>query len=215
MDLPTALVNDIVELSTSVGQEPGSVRGPLSSLIGDLKLAVRSYCGLQLVLVDHDHAVTLSAYEHAVEVADAVTSLSLPLSALGPADPSSRIVFYASTKGAFVDLAADLTYALGLADPAGASDQAAAAADGHHGAHPTHDAHRQGIILDADVPLASTVSGLDGLAERSTINRAVGVLLDDGHHPDDARRELSRQAGAAGTDSHSYAIRILRRLTED
>ena len=40
----------------------------------------------------------------------------------------------------------------------------------------------------------SVVSGFSGLSEYATINRAVGVLIDRGHHPDHAGAELRRAA---------------------
>ena len=43
------------------------------------------------------------------------------------------------------------------------------------------------------------------------IDRAVGVMLDQGHHPDDAPATLRRQAVAAGVEPHIYAARLLRR----
>jgi hypothetical protein len=44
------------------------------------------------------------------------------------------------------------------------------------------------ITLDADVPPNPPVSGVSGLSELSTINRAIGVLIDRGHHPDHIAR---------------------------
>ena len=39
------------------------------------------------------------------------------------------------------------------------------------------------IVLDADLPPPTTMSGLVGLDQLTTINRAVGMLIDQGHHP--------------------------------
>jgi hypothetical protein len=78
----------------------------------------------------------------------------------------SRITFYASTPGTFVDLAADLAFALD-------SD----------------------IRLDEDIPPA-LLSGLTGVSKLSAINKAVGVLISHGHTLDSAQRELRHIADA-------------------
>ena len=56
------------------------------------------------------------------------------------------------------------------------------------------------IVLDADLPPATLVSRLTGLADASTINRAVGMLIDQGHHPDEAHATLHRHAVTAGVE---------------
>jgi hypothetical protein len=80
--------------------------------------------------------------------------------------------------------------------------------DGHH--DPVScDGHRL-IVLDADLPPATTKSALDGLEERSVINRSIGIMIDQGHHPDHAHATLCRHAAAAGVEPHIYAARMLR-----
>ena len=101
----------------------------------------------------------------------------------------SQVVFYASTPGAFVDLAADLTYA--FAQPPRT---------------PGRDGGSSGTALDPAgrgpaSPDGDTFS-LSGVAELSTIDRAVGVLIDQGHHPDDAHATLRRDAARAGLEPH-------------
>ena len=65
-------------------------------------------------------------------------------------------------------------------------------------------------VLDADLPPPTTRSGLAGLEERSMIDRAIGVIIEQGHHPDSARATLRRHAEAAGVEAHIYAARLLR-----
>jgi hypothetical protein len=55
------------------------------------------------------------------------------------------------------------------------------------------------------------VSRLTGLDDVSTINRAIGILIDQGHHPDKAHATLHRHAVTAGVEPHIYAARLLRR----
>jgi hypothetical protein len=54
------------------------------------------------------------------------------------------------------------------------------------------------------------VSGVTGLDDLSTINRAAGILIDQGHEPDQAHAALRRHAAAAGVETHVYAARLLR-----
>jgi hypothetical protein len=63
--------------------------------------------------------------------------------------------------------------------------------DGHH-----RTAGRDGrlmIVLDADLPPPTTMSGFVGLDQLTTINPAVGMLIDQGHQPN--------QAHAAGEEA--------------
>ena len=65
--------------------------------------------------------------------------------------------------------------------------------------------------LDGDLPPVTMTSGIAGLEELSTINRAVGVLIGDGHRPEAAHDILRRGASVAGTDTHQFARRLLGR----
>jgi ANTAR domain. len=98
---------------------------------------------------------------------DIATSLRLSLAWVPSLSADSRITFYASTPGTFVDLAADLAFAL----------------------------HSHSIRLDEDIPSA-LVSDLTGAGRLSAINQAVGVLISHGHTPDSAQRELRDTADA-------------------
>ena len=72
------------------------------------------------------------------------------------------------------------------------------------------DGHQR-IVLDADLPPPNTTSGLSGLDELSMVNRAVGILINEGHHPNHAHTPLGRSAAEAGVEPHSYPARLLRR----
>jgi hypothetical protein len=134
--------------------------------------------------------------------------LRIPLTVLGPRfDPDSRITIYAATAGAFVDLAADLSCALDLPT----STDRSTAPDSPNGDDQRHsqvDDDRR-ITLDADVPPNPLVSGVPGLSELSNINRAIGLLIGHGHHPDHAGEILRCHASIEGLEPHSYAARLL------
>ena len=118
----------------------------------------------------------------------------MPLALLGSGFAAeSRIVFYAGTPGAFVDLAADLTFAvLGPSTSERTADSAL----------PT-------IRLDEDQPPRTRGFSLSGLTELSTIDRAVGVMIVQGHHPDHAYAILRRDAARVGMEAHTWAADLL------
>lgn len=204
MDVPTALLRDLLDLGVA-GVEGDAELGPrLTALVTALRAAVSSYCGLDLTVHDVIHPVSLTSFPPTADGEEIATSLRLALVALSSGfDSQSRVIFYATVPGAFVDLAADLGHALRLPT----------LLPGDRTAHPGGGGNGTAglIVLDADLPPPASVSRLSGLHEMSTINRAVGMLIDQGHHPDDAHTLLRQHAAAAGVDTHIYAARLLRR----
>jgi hypothetical protein len=212
VDPSTSLISQLQELTISIGGGDHAVDDSLVALMVDLEVAVPSYCGLQLTITQNGFPVVLTAFAEYEGVV--ATSLRLPLALLDPAlEVRSRVVFYACTPGAFVDLAADFTYALGDAGTINGKSRAGYRGDGLRQIDGRRqvDGHRGSIELDADLPPPTRVSGLSGMADLSTINQAVGVLIADGHHPDGAHDTLRRQAAAAGVQPHAWAARLLRR----
>lgn len=67
------------------------------------------------------------------------------------------------------------------------------------------------IELDADLPPVSTVSGVVGLTEFSTINRAIGLLIGRGLLHDAAHDALCVGAAAANVEKHVFAALLLGR----
>jgi hypothetical protein len=207
VDLPAALLAHVQDLTTSIGQDDQDLDDTLAALTAALRATAATYCGLRLTIVDSEWPVTLTAFTDGHD-APVGTSLRLPLALVSPtADSESRVVFFAITAGAFTDLAADLSYALGGIPV----DQASPTADGvgQRGIHV--DGRRRAIELDVDLPLLSRVSGLTGLAEVTVLNRAIGMLVAQGHDIEQAHQLLRRDAAAAGVEPHIYAARILRR----
>jgi hypothetical protein len=212
VDLSTSLLSQLQELTLSIGGGDHAIDHSLVALVVDLGVAVPSYCGLQLTITQHGFPVVLTAF--AGSDGAAATSLRLPLALLDPAvEVHSEVVFYARTPGAFVDLAADLAYALGVAGALDVGSSGGERVDGlpQVDGHRMVDGHGRSIALDADLPPPTRISGLSGLADLSTINQAVGVLIANGYHPDGAHDTLRRQAAAAGVEPHSWAARLLRR----
>jgi hypothetical protein len=211
VEVPTALLSDLTELADGGGLDAGLLQAPLKALVGGLRAAVGSYCGLQLTIVRDGQPVTLTDVSGPDEDGSITTSLRVPLSLLAPSyDGGSRVVFYASIAGSLIDLAADLGYVLKTAtitadDP---PDRDGAVGDGDGRAGPAH-VRSPVLLLDADVPPNPVVSGVIGLSEMSAVDRAVGIMIERGHDPDVAYDALIEQAAAEGVETHVYAVQML------
>lgn len=212
MDVPTVLLRHLLDLSVSADHHRDDLGDRLTALVSAVSAAVPSYRGMHVTLVEGGQPTILSAFA-AIDQAEIVTSLRLPFAALAAGfHIGSRVVFYAATRGAFVDLAADLGHAVHapvLSDGCGTPIGERPDDDAHH--RPDLPVGHRSIVLDADLPPATLVSGLTGLENASTINRAIGMLIEQGHHPDEAHATLHRHAAAAGVEAHIYAARLLRR----
>jgi hypothetical protein len=121
--------------------------------------------------VGSDVPVTIGIRSEAV--GPVLASLAVPLSASEPGDIA---LFQASELGAFLVLADDLR---GRLNPL-----LALRVDEH-------------LHVQTDSTEAELTSSMDALA---TVNRALGILIDQGLLPDDAQAELSRLARQEGTD---------------
>jgi hypothetical protein len=206
VDLPASLLAHLHELMLSIGEDDQDVDDPLVELTTALQSTAASYCGLQLTIFENQWPVTLSAFTDG-QNEEVGTSLRLPLGLVSQVDGESRVVFFAGTPGAFTDLAADLSHALGGITV----EQATPAADGMDLGGTHVDGHRKVIELDVDLPPLSRVSGLTGVAELTVLNRAIGMLMAQGHGIEHAHQVLRREAAAAGVEPHIYAARIIRR----
>ena len=206
MDLPAVVLVHVRDLTASVGQDDRDLSDTLAALTTALRSTATSYRGFQLTLVENQWPVTLTAFDDGHD-APIGTSLRLPLGLVSRrVDGESRVVFFAGTPGAFTDLAADLSHALGGISVNGRSSTADNA--DHRGTRV--DGHRKVIELDIDLLPASRTSGLTGLAELTVLNRALGMLIQQGHDIKEAQHVLRREAAAAGVEPHVYAARILR-----
>jgi hypothetical protein len=206
VDLPAVVLAHIHDLTTSIGDDDRDLSDALVALTTALRSTASSYCGFQLTVLENEWPVTLAAFTDGHDV-PVETSLRLPLGLVSPTiDGESRVVFYAGVSGAFTDLAADLSHALGGVPV----DHRSSAADGADG-EPRVGGHRKMIMLDADLSPISRASGLTGLAELTMLNRAVGMLILLGHDIEQAHHVLRREATAAGVEPHIYAARIVRR----
>jgi hypothetical protein len=176
VDISAALAADLTALTYVLDDPDFDLETHLHALAASLKAAVASYTGMTMNIAMDGHDISFTTHDTVDAAAATATSLLIPLSALTAAEHASSLVIYAATPGAFVDVAADLSYVLDL-------DPATLVSDQHRPHHATtHDEN----------------SGMKGLAEYSLINQAIGILIARGHTPDTARQELQRLANLDG-----------------
>jgi len=179
--IPDALEADLHLLSALSGLDE-DIESLLRATVGDLKASVQSAVGLSLTVHVTGQDVTLTILDdHTARSVGA--SILVPLDAPAAQSLGTCVVFYAVTPGAFVDLSADLGWATG--QPAGM------------------------IVLDQHLLLPVEGTAVTGLRELSTINQAVGMLIDHGNTPESARMELDRRAECRGSTVHAAASEMI------
>ena len=164
--------------------EPGD---GLESLLRDLgascALAVASCLGYSITLVVDSAAISVTLLEEPPRGRRIVTSVTIPLNSLVNVAVGSETTFYATNRGGLVDLAADLSYALGFSPEVARFD----------------------LRLTPDAP----GTGITGLDNATSHNQALGILLDHGLDLDQARVELDRLACQAHTTPEIAATRLI------
>ncbi len=191
MDISGTLATDLKAFADAIGLPGADLTDSVRKLADGLRAAVPSWLGLTMTLVLDDLPLALTVLDESATPRRVATSAALPLTAVHGAGPGSSIVFYAGTAGAFVDFAADAAYEFGL--------------------------ELKDVALDQHLTPPRETSGLTGLADATGLNQAIGILIDQGHTPDEARTELSRLARHTRTGLSATAqqiIHITSRQTE-
>lgn len=183
MDISAALAAHLAVLTQALDIPDIDLEHGLQALTVDVKLAVASYTGMTMTIALDGHDVTFTVRDGPPSQV-AATSLLIPLAALPTTDTASTLLLYAATPGAFVDLAADLSYALRVDPP--------------------------NLVLDGHLPAPAASSGMTGLDTHFAIDQAIGVLIDRGHTPETARDEVHRLAGLDHGDLRAAADQIIR-----
>ena len=184
MELSTELAAQLSTLGSSAVQLPDAVE----ELHGMLLAAVPSALGLSVTVHISEIDLTMTTVSEGVRPQ---TSLGVPLSMWGGFEAGSEVVLYASTAGSLVDLAAELSWALGLN----------ITWTGQPGDHM--------LVVDQHVTPVPGMSGMDDLA---AVNQAVGVLLSRGSTYDIAVDDLQRAATQANTSIGAAAKSLMGRL---
>lgn len=207
MELTAALRADLALLTEAL-HDPLSPPAPhimesAGHLAASARLAARSYLGLTVIvataqtwdgttLLGEQVLLRFTVLDDEAEAADAATSLRLPLPKPPPWDGRTTntldvaVILYAATPGAFMDLAADLSFLTGV--------------------------ELVDTVLDADRALATQADATGFMLAESVIHQAIGVPITRGRTPNQATVELDALALAAGTDRTVEASRILDTL---
>jgi hypothetical protein len=188
VDQTISLSAGLARLTESLGRPEADLEGELRRLSDELASAVDSYLGLSITITGDAGPVTMSTWQPDAGRAAVGSSLLIPLPLICATPPGSALILHAAQPGAFVDLAADLSFALGEALPTFVLDQ-----------HLTEHANR------------SSTPELIGLAESSQINQAIGVLLACGRTREQALAELWHRASDIASDVRTAAETIINR----
>lgn len=203
MRITAALATDLALLSATLSDPSEDLTTDLADtvllLAADARLAVRSFLGLTVTVTIVAHAdgaggtvgdtvpLRFTLLEDQAVPREVATSLLLPLPTAGAGQSQITVVLYAATPGAFVDMAADLSFLTG-----------------HGLADVELDQHR-GLAGEADI------TGL--LEAESSVGEAIGVLIARGRTREQAYAELDLLADDARTDRATEADRVLAALT--
>jgi hypothetical protein len=172
VEISVAVAADLARLSDAL-EDPGvDLELLLRQLSDSCSLAVDSYLGFSITLVIDDRSFAFTVLEDFLDPSEITASAMLPLAALGAFSVGSEIIFYAANPGAFVDLVADLNFALKL----------------------------ETNVAELDQHLVPSVqpAGVSRLADMTLHNMAIGVLIDRGYLPVQAGAELDRLAQLEG-----------------
>ncbi|MDP9092641.1 MAG: hypothetical protein M3N95_06780 [Actinomycetota bacterium] len=169
MELSDAVAADLAVLTAALDEPDDDLALLVLRLSDSCALAVKSYLGLSITLIVGDAPVSFSVLQEFLEPSEVLTSVMFSLTAVGEHTSGSEVVLYGGTPGAFVDLAADLTYALGAGEDA--------------------------VKLDQHLTPPDLALGDAGLAATSRQDQALGILLDQGLDLDEGLTELHRLAG--------------------
>jgi hypothetical protein len=189
--IPAGLAAELGLLTQALDLPGTDVAETVTRLAADAQTAVDSYLGLSVMIIANRSQFDLTVLAEGTEPEHIRTSLFVPLTTADAAEASSppasvALILYAAAPGAFIDLAADLSWITGrtLAD---------FPSDGHR-------------------TLPSNYTDPTPLTAMSHINQALGVLIGYGSIPEQAESDLYARAAAAGIDVVGAATLILAAL---
>lgn len=186
--LTDGLVSDVQDLVEQLDLDPEFILAPLQAIRDHLSLAVSSFAGLRLSVGPAHHPIVFSDFASEAAAVAVRSSMTVPLASLASVPTDGEITFYAGHPGAFVDLAADLRFALNLSD--------------------------ETLALDRRPTPTGPFNAVTGLVERSAINRAEGILIDRGQTAAAALEDLYRRAAVIGSSLTEAAESVLAELAD-
>ncbi len=184
MDIHGALSDDLAALTDALDVPGDDLQAMLEVLFDDLTAAVPSFIGLRMTVHANDTAVTLNAVDPRLAPTTRSTLL-LPLHRITGAQPVATVLLYAAEPGGFTELAVLTRRVFDL--------------DGE-------------VVLDGHLPAVDdppAPSGISGIDEAALVNRAIGVLIDQGCLPEQTHVELARRAAQHHTSVFTAASALL------
>jgi hypothetical protein len=182
VEFSAALAADLAALTQALEHPNIDLEDQLRGVVARLRTAVPSFLALTMTVTHDGQVLAFSVGDGAATVAGSSVLIPLP----GPPTGNSTLTLYALTPGAFIDLAADLSFALGIELTA--------------------------ISVDTDLRIPSGTAGLTGASAHRAINQAIGILIDRGHTAETARHELRRLADLHNASVHHVADTVIRRI---
>ncbi|CAN5666563.1 hypothetical protein BH09ACT8_BH09ACT8_15420 [soil metagenome] len=190
MNVTAAMAASLNILTAALDDSDADISRSLDQLAVETTSAIPTYLGLSILVPQSNPPFTISTLAVGVADGDIRTSLRVLLpTAVAGGGSAVAVIFYAAASGAFVDLAADLTWLTG---------------------RPSTD-----FTLDQHLDINSGSDNALQLQAISEINQAIGILIGRGYSPQKASWELDTQAANNRSDRHSVARLILDRITSD
>lgn len=188
MDINAVMAAALAVLTEALDEHGTDIAHSLHRLTLDAAAAISSYLGLSVVVSQSDPPLTITTLTDGAVDADICTSLHVLLPGTEPGRAPVALILYAATPGAFVDLAADMTWLM-------ASTMIEVTLDEH--------------LLSATGGETATQ-----LRAASDINQAIGILIGHGYTIHEANGELDAHAETNRIDRHSAARLILDAITD-
>lgn len=152
----------------------------MAALSADARSAIHSYLGLTVIIFG-DPAVAFTVFPEPGPVIRA--SMRMPMLGTRVGGPGVLFILYAGTPGAFVDLAADLTWMSGRTSTE--------------------------LALDQDLHPHALPEGTVAVGDAALINQAIGVLIARGATPHEALRDIDTRAARDNIDRTAVATSIV------
>ncbi|MEO6604200.1 MAG: hypothetical protein ABIN55_01180 [Aeromicrobium sp.] len=190
MNVPSSLRADLMLLDDVLDGSASGIATTLMILIEEAESAVPSHLGLAVFVPLADGLLLeITTLENDRKIGQIGSSLRLGVhddAQSGEGRAVIELLLLAGRSGAFVDLAADITWMTGRSV--------------------------DDIRIDADLDYQPESIGTTSLASWSTVNQALGVLIGSGMTVDEAHAELDKLATATGMGRHLAAVELLAKL---
>ena len=186
------LANALTALTLVLDEPAADLADSLAALALAARFAVPSYTGLAMRATVGGRDLGFTTLDEHDSHLPSATSLRLAMSPLPDAAgglepfPSIMLILYAATPGAFVDLCADLAWFSGIG------------------------VHELAVDEDLTPPVLRRID--IALAEMSSIDQAVGVMIGRGSTPEQALAHLADLCRASGRSQHAEAEHLLASL---